>query len=138
MHAGGWIFLTIIGQSWLRDQDFWFWAKSKNSENPKCPRIGIWFWKSRKNPEWKNPENPEIREIGIGIWKSRKNPENLKILNPLILGIRDFSEFRDFYPRDFRKLPGIQDCLSGIPEIFSWDRFFFVGWDIPTKIYLWS
>ena len=28
-------------QSWLRDRDFKFWAKSKNTENPEIPGIGI-------------------------------------------------------------------------------------------------
>ena len=75
----------------FRDQDFLFWAKSKNPENPEILGIGIGILKSLKIPKKsrvKNPENPEIP--GIGIRKSRK----ISSENPLdfwqILGIRVF------------------------------------------------
>ena len=43
--------------------------------------------------------------IGIGLLKRRKKSRNLS-LEILIPGIRDF------YPRDFCKIPGIWDFLS--------------------------
>ena len=73
-------------------------------QNPKkIPR------KFRKNPG--NPKIPGIRDFfasrdflfpGFGIVLS---------LGILITRVRDFSYFRDFFPQDFRKIPGIRDFL---------------------------
>ena len=73
-------------------------------------------------------KNPEIPGIEIKILNPRKNSENLgdrdfnlKIPKKsgyfLSLGIREFSSFWDFYPRDFRKIPGI--FIPGIWKFLS-------------------
>ena len=66
-------------QSWLRDGDFLFWAKSKNPENSKIPGIEIGILKPLKNPEKiSSAKSRKSRESGWGFEnpeKSRENPE---------------------------------------------------------------
>ena len=116
------VFFIVGGlqQSWLRDEIFsgsrirypdlryfLLWARSKNSENPEIPGIGIGNWESRKKlsgdrdrdfktsrkSRVQNPENIEISgfftfEIGIfyvgwdiqtrSLFKVNSFPKNLK------------------------------------------------------------
>ena len=145
----------------IRNRDFLFKARSKNPGNPEIPGIGIGIRKSRKNRDRKIPKIPKFPGIGIlkrlknpekipsaksrkfrnpgdRDWdlkipiKSRKNPKKSRVKNPENLGIRIyFSLFRDFYPRDSRKIPGIRDYfgifyLRDIPEIFLWDLITYI------------
>ena len=90
-----------------RDQDFKIPKKSR-VKNPKNPGFFGIFWKSP----------------GIGIFLS---------FGIFIPGIRDFSKFRDFYPRDsefvslgFWIFLNFGICISGI-------RDFFRGMGYPDK-----
>ena len=115
----------------------------------KVPEIPIYqgsgsgFENLRKIPKKSrllNPENLKIPGIRIWIWKSRLPLKILSFYGFLtigifrdfwqISGIRDFSSFRDFYPRFFRKIPRIWDFFG----IFTFEiGIFFRGMGYPDK-----
>ena len=77
-------------------------------------------------------EIPRIRDfLGLGIFWEIPRIRDFLCFGILIPGIRDFSLFRAFYPRDFRKIPGIRDFWHFLPSgypgkiLYLQDRDFF-------------
>ena len=96
--------------------------------------IGI-FSGFSENPRdsWQIPGIRDFRSLGIFIPGIR----NFLSLGILIPGIRDFPYFRDFYPRDFRKIPVIYVKSPGSVIFHLWDipgiGIFFRGMGYPNK-----
>ena len=95
-----------------------FWKSGNRNFFWKSPKFGIFFWKSRESEFFL--KIPGIRSF---FWKSpgfgNFQDSGFFVLGILIPGIRDFFKFRDFYLRNFSKIPGFRDFWpSRYPGVF--------------------